>query len=502
MLTFSRSAATEFKMRLIDLIGNAAHYVEIKTFHSYCFDLLGQIGSLEDAADIVARAARMIESGEVEIGRITRNVLVIDEAQDMDQHEAALVHALMRRNEDMRVIAVGDDDQNIYEFRGSDSRHMREFIDRYGAARYELLENYRSKQQIVALANSFVGSISKRMKSSPLIARNSESGFVSVTKHRSSNLEVAIVEDILRTYHRGTTCILTATNEEALRVVGLMLRNNIAVRLVQTANGFDLYQLAELRYFLKLLGNHEHIPTISDDAWKTAIDKLCRAYQTSTCLPVCLKLLDTFAQVNRTKYRTDLVEFIHESKYEDFVDNSQNMILVSTMHKSKGREFDNVYLMLNRYDISADAAKRALYVALTRAKSELRVHYHGIFMERKSLPGIQYQQDFKLYPEPDEIVLELGHRDVVLNYFKDKKAKILSLRSGDPLYFDNEYFRCDDAIRRRVVKLSNKCREQIAALYAKGYRIHRAEIRFIAAWRGEEDTEESAVILPTLYLIK
>ena len=40
MLTFSRAAATEFKQRLMELIGNAAHFVEIKTFHSYCFDLL------------------------------------------------------------------------------------------------------------------------------------------------------------------------------------------------------------------------------------------------------------------------------------------------------------------------------------------------------------------------------------------------------------------------------------------------------------------------------
>jgi len=47
MLTFSRAAATEFKSRLIELIGNAAHYIEIRTFHSYCFDLLGRIGNLK-----------------------------------------------------------------------------------------------------------------------------------------------------------------------------------------------------------------------------------------------------------------------------------------------------------------------------------------------------------------------------------------------------------------------------------------------------------------------
>ena len=35
MVTFSRAAATEFKKRLIDLIGNAANFIEIKTFHSW-----------------------------------------------------------------------------------------------------------------------------------------------------------------------------------------------------------------------------------------------------------------------------------------------------------------------------------------------------------------------------------------------------------------------------------------------------------------------------------
>ena len=83
MLTFSRAAATEFKQRLMELIGNAAHFVEIKTFHSYCFDLLGWIGNLEDAKNVVVKAAGMINQGEVEPNKIGKTVLVIDEAQDM-----------------------------------------------------------------------------------------------------------------------------------------------------------------------------------------------------------------------------------------------------------------------------------------------------------------------------------------------------------------------------------------------------------------------------------
>ncbi len=114
MVTFSRFAATEFKKRLLKLIGNAASFIEIKTFHSYCFDLLGRVGTIEKSGDIIRETVKRIKSGEVEPNRITKTVLVIDEAQDMDADEFALIRVLMECNEEMRVIAVRDDDQNIY----------------------------------------------------------------------------------------------------------------------------------------------------------------------------------------------------------------------------------------------------------------------------------------------------------------------------------------------------------------------------------------------------
>ena len=169
------------------------------------------------------------------------------------------------------------------------------------------------------------------------------------------------------------------------------------------------------------------------------------------------------------------------------------------MHKAKGREFDKVYLMLNRYDLRTDAAKRAVYVALTRAREELSVHYYGSFMEGAPVPGAAYQQNTKLWPEPGEIILHLGHKDVILDFFKGKKARNLSLRSGEPLTADGPYLVING---RRIIKLSHKCQEQLSVLAKRGYTIKNAEIRFIVAWKGENDTEETAIILPTLYLAK
>ncbi len=164
MLTFSRAAATEFKQRLLKLYGNAAHYIAIRTFHSYCFDLLGKVGNLEKSDTILKTTIEKIRNNEIEQNAITKTVLVIDEAQDMNADEYGLVKVLMEQNEDMRVIAVGDDDQNIYEFRGSDSKHFEDFIKRNQARKYEMVENYRSKSNLVAFTNAFAERISHRLK--------------------------------------------------------------------------------------------------------------------------------------------------------------------------------------------------------------------------------------------------------------------------------------------------------------------------------------------------
>jgi ATP-dependent DNA helicase RecQ len=116
MLTFSRSAAVEFKKRLLDLIGNRTNFIDIKTFHSFCFDILGRVGSLEKSDKIIEEALTKISNNEIEPCHITRSVIVIDEAQDMSESEFKLVSKLNEFNENSKLIAVGDDDQNIFEF--------------------------------------------------------------------------------------------------------------------------------------------------------------------------------------------------------------------------------------------------------------------------------------------------------------------------------------------------------------------------------------------------
>lgn len=499
MLTFSRAAATEFKQRLMELIGNAAHFVEIKTFHSYCFDLLGRIGNIDDMKDVVGRAAKMITDGEVEPNRIGKTVLVIDEAQDMSQEEYDLVKALMSANEEMRVIAVGDDDQNIYEFRGSDSRYMRQLMDDEQGTFVEMTENYRSTRHVVNFANAFVKGINNRMKHTPIVSMSEEEGMVMTTLHTSHVMYQRLVNDLLKQHGSGTMCVLTQTNEEAVILVALLHRQGLNSKLIQSMDGFRFWNMAEVRYFLKHVENNTHTPLITDETWEEAKRKTFDTYATSACLHYLKRCIELFEQTNKARYLTDFKEFVFESTTEDFCDVSDADVVVSTIHKAKGREYDDVYMLVSAPKHLNDEVRRCYYVGITRAKQRLFIYTDSTIFG--NMPADYHIVDQQPYALPDEVTLQLSHKDVNLGFSKSYKRAILSLRSGNELKYINGYFYLPNAMQP-IAQLSQKMLTELKVWGDRGYDVASATVRFIVAWKPKDAPkgEEYAVLLMDLKL--
>ena len=500
MLTFSRAAATEFKQRLMGLIGNAAHFVEIKTFHSYCFDLLGRIGNLDEVKDVVAKAAEMINNGDVEPNKIGKTVLVIDEAQDMGAEEFALVKALMSNNEDMRVIAVGDDDQNIFEFRGSDSEYMFRMSQQPGSRFIEMTENYRSAVHPVLFSNSFVRYISNRMKTTPIISKREENGWVEVTRHVSDYMYQPLVHKLLQNKKGGTSCVLTQTNEEAVIITALLRRYGISAKLIQSMDGFAFCNMAEVRYLMKYISKRVSSPLIYDDLWQEAKQATFAAYNGSQSLSYVKCCTELFEQTNKNKYFNDFKEFVMESSLEDFCDLSGAEVVVSTIHKSKGREFDDVYMLISGGYTKDDNLMRRYYVGITRAKNRLFIHTNCDLFSR--LGADKYSVDDKQYSMPEEIVLQLSHKDVFLSYFKGIKREVLSLKSGDPLIY-RDFTLYETVNSKPVGKLSQKMQYTLMEWKERGYDVKSATVRFIVAWKPKDapkEEQESAVLLADLVL--
>lgn len=490
MLTFSRAAATEFKQRLIALIGNAAHFVEIKTFHSYSFDLLGRIGNNEDVENVVETATAMINNGEVEPSRIGKTVLVIDEAQDMSKAEYELIRALMRHNETMRLIAVGDDDQNIYEFRGANSQFMMALTQEQGSQFVEMTENYRSAHHIVDFANSLTNRIEHRLKSTPILSKRPHNGYVEIVQHTTQHLFQPLVNHLLSQDRQGSCCILTQTNEDAAIIMALLKHHGLPCKLIQSLENIHFCNIAEVRFFMRQIYKTENNPLISNENWEEAKKKTFNYYEKSTFLPFLKNCIASFERNNATKYHNDLWDFIMESSLEDFYDLSGNEIVVSTIHKSKGREFDDVYMLLSNHIKTSNEQMRRYYVGATRAKNRLFIHTNNDYFS--TLPANKHTLDTHNYDLPNEVILQLSLKDVYLDYFKDKKQNILRLRSGDQLSYRNFclYLPCDKPLS--LAKLSTRMKDTLQDWTNRGYEVTDAHVRFIVAWKPKETAEEGA----------
>lgn len=502
MLTFSRAAATEFKKRLVGLIGNAAHYIEIKTFHAYCFDLLGKVGSLEKSETIIRLALEKIKNNEVELSRLTKTVLVIDEAQDISEAEFNLITTLMNINDDMRVIAVGDDDQNIYEFRGSDSKYLQQFITNFNATKYELIDNYRSTYNIVALANNFIATVNNRLKNTPINAVNNKKGTIQIVNYKSDNLLLPFIHSVINTSLAGSTVILTTKNFTALQLSSLLSKEKVHNKLIQDTQSFNLYNLFEIRYFLQSLQLTEDIYVINEDVWQQAKEALTIKFSKSNLLEPCLNLIKAFEVVsNQKKYKTDLIAFIKESKLEDFYVSKLDNIIVSTIHKAKGKEFDNVFLLLENHNIQTDEDKRAIYVAMTRAKSNLYIHYNKHYNLFSNIVGlIEVHYNNQNYPHPNSFIIQLNYKQVWLSYFINKQHFINKLYSGEDLIVHND--ECLTTKNQSVLKFSKSFLHEIEQYKKQNYRLATAKVNLILFWKPDDVEHEILIVLPELVFQK
>jgi ATP-dependent DNA helicase RecQ len=406
----------------------------------------------------------------------------------------------MKENDNLRIIAVGDDDQNIFEWRGSSSAYFESLLNGLDSKKYELVDNYRSNANIVEFANQFAGKITRRFKTNPIIPIKKENGKISICKLITENIAIPVVNMIKNIKPSGSTCIVVRTNEEALNITGLLSKSGVNARKIQTNDGFNLCNLVEIRDFIVDTSANNDSYAITDEIWQRAKDNLNKKYKNSDNLSGTLKLIRDFEETNnRTKYKSDFKQFVRESNLEDFLSNSEGTILVSTIHQTKGREFDNVFLALNRTFELNDAEKREIYVAITRAKQNLHILCNGSYFDEINIENIQRTLDNQNYSAPLQITLQLSHNDIVLSSFAFRQREVDSLMSGMELSIQETGCFLGDT---QVLKFSSKFRNQINALREKGYFPVKAIIRHIVFWQDKENEKEIKIILPDVEFLK
>lgn len=505
MLTFSRAAVTEFKKRLFSLVGNAANLVEIKTFHSYCFDLLGKVGNLEDSDKIIENAIKAINKGMVEKSRVTKAVLVIDEAQDISKTEFELIKTLIEVNDRVRIIAVGDDDQNIFEFRGSNSRYLRDLLNEEDSKKFELVENYRSCKELVELANQYVRCLDGRLKKEPLDSKNDSYGIVELTWCKSRYLYEPMLNKILETKDSGTSCVLTCTNEQAVQIASLLQQNGLQAGLIQSNENFKLGNLVEVRNFMDLLVKTGAKIIVQQDDWQKSVEIFKEKNSNSANYKAVERLIEDFQKTCGSRiFLSDFNEFVNESRLEDFFAPDESEILVSTIHKAKGKEFDTVYIMLQDFKFASQENRRQLYVAITRAKTRLFLLTNNAELQMFTGENFNWKLDSNRYEQPRELVINAGFKDIYLDSFRRFQGNIDGTMAGSPLKIDSAG--CTNTMGQPCVRYSKSFIKKLEGLAQKGFQLEKAEAAHVFWWQKQtgkkekEEYPEIKVILPRLHL--
>lgn len=95
--------------------------------------------------------------------------VLVDEFQDVNRVQSEILDLLTfpQRN----YMAIGDDDQTIYEWRGADPGFILNFSNRYGASKYFIHDNFRSHAAPLALANKVIARNQKREPKSLSLTR-------------------------------------------------------------------------------------------------------------------------------------------------------------------------------------------------------------------------------------------------------------------------------------------------------------------------------------------
>ena len=501
MLTFSRSAAMEFKSRLYDLLKGRAGFVEIRTYHSFCFNILGSVGNIEKSCDIIKNAVEKIRSASIPMERIrNKSVLVIDECQDINQDEYDLIKLIIENNEDIRVIMVGDDDQNIYEFRGASNAYMLEFARYYKASQYELLTNFRSKRNLVAFSNKYLTRIRNRIKTNEILPKSDQNGIVKIIEYQSEHIIEASIKMALKEFSGGASCFMTFNNDDACLVVSALNKSGHPAKLINSNQKINASAICEIRFFQnKISGLYDNqTGIILSSQWDAAKKALSEKFKRSANRDLTIRIIDKFEENYPQKYKSDWNDYLREIKIEDMYSASEEFIWVSTMHKTKGKEFDNVVLILNKIIDETDEMKRLLYVAITRAKTNLIINTNTPIFSQYKKQGFNYQMDNATYNPSNDLIIPLSHEDVFLDYFMNTQHNIDSLRSGDTLLLNESGNGMTNTSKQNILRFSGAFKNKMTDYINKGFLLVNAKVNFIVYWYSETNKQEFQVVLPIL----
>jgi DNA helicase II / ATP-dependent DNA helicase PcrA len=202
-----------------------------------------------DFDDLIVRTIDLLERDETVREKYQRKFeyILVDEYQDVNTAQYRLIALLGGKSRNVTV--VGDDDQSIYSWRGSDYRMILRFEEDFsGAQVFKLEENYRSTQRILDAANALVANNRTRAPKK-LFTRRSEGESITLYPAATERDEARYVTEKIKQMVRDGAAyrdflVLYRTNAQSRVFEEALIADGIPYRVV---GGVGFYARAEIK---------------------------------------------------------------------------------------------------------------------------------------------------------------------------------------------------------------------------------------------------------------
>ena len=431
VICYNRTAMYELRSRIRALVGDLARQVAIHTYHSLALRICErslveerQAGADQDIdfSEMIQAANGRLQGKEhiegVDADDLRDRLLagyehvLVDEYQDIDEHQYEMLNHIARRagrDEDRyaTILAVGDDDQAIYEFRGANTEFIHRYKSDFNAQIRYLVENYRSTTNIINTTNRLIENNRGRMKKHRPIRindarENRPPGGAWETRNPILRGKVLLLDvedgiavdaavtayiERVRKLHPATEwtdfAVLARTWDEANATRGYLERNNIPIRRPVPDGMPRLQRIREFRRLLDHLKNLD-TPDIAVPTIRQHLAAICgtKSFWTVMADRILAEIeQDVGEEPCPTTYVTRAIhEQLTVAKREQLIGEG---VLVATVHAAKGKEFPHVIVLSGDWHQSLngdgkeaehrEAERRLFYVAMTRAMSTLTI---------------------------------------------------------------------------------------------------------------------------------
>lgn len=296
-----------------------------------------------------------------DVDMIQYDWIIVDEAQDTNVCRKLLLKKMLKPGG--RLIAIGDPNQAIYGFTGAENNSMELIKTMFDAVELPLSVCYRCGKKIIESAKEYVADIEafennndgeissikydEFVKSTPSLNLNKKDGIIC----RNNSPLVALAFALIR---EGIGC----------RIEG----KDIGQNLITLTRKWKVKDLATFTLRLQ-----KHFDRESEKASKAKLALLEDKFDTMMILIERCQTLGKHDVASLQKLISDMF-----SDNDDF--KTPNVVTLSSIHKSKGLEFDNCYILgMSQFQPSKYAVldwmkeqeKNLSYVAITRAKQKL-----------------------------------------------------------------------------------------------------------------------------------